>query len=320
MQTKLHVPLVLVFMFFLKIILTLDCYCSCLLLEWKKGSSGIVQLWAPQLTREKWHSSMSLFKCGLECDYWRLKHETNTHYKDNAFFLFLMLFSSLAQLLGQTREVAEISQQEMRSAHQHGLIQIIFRSAHAKWEPQKDKNLKHISDVFRLIYCAKCNPNWKTNCFLSRKNWDNCGFGWSCTNFNLLVSSNEDRNYNLCRFTHNQSLKQSTTSRYLRCSEMSNITKRKVKPTQYTTKFSIHIFMLLCQQNASFILDPSELAKSLTMCCWAPTFNYQQQWINSTQHRILFSHLHLCEGLVIVADVEQPESLGKHTTKRGKIT
>lgn len=36
------------------------------------------------------------------------------------------------------------------------------------------------------------------------------------------------------------------------------------------------------------------------------------------QHRILFSHLHLCEGLVIVADVEQPESLGKHTTKRGK--
>lgn len=69
----------------------------------------------------------------------------------------------------------------------------------------------------------------------------------------------------ICRFTHNQSLKRSTTGRYLRRSEMSNITKRKVKATQYTTKFSIHIFMLLCQQNAAFILGP-ELAKSLTMC------------------------------------------------------
>lgn len=122
----------------------------------------------------------------------------------------------------------------------------------------------------------------KTNCFLSRKNWDNCGFGWSCTNFNLLVSSNEDRNYNLCRFTHNQSLKRSTTGWYLRRSEMSNITKRKVIATKYTTKFSIHIFMLLCQQNAAFILGPSELAKSLTMCWWAPAFNYQQLIQRST--------------------------------------
>lgn len=70
-----------------------------------------------------------------------------------------MLFSSLEQLLGQTREMDEISQREIRSVHQHGFIQIFFRSAHAKWEPQKDKNLKHISDVFHLIYCAKCNPN-----------------------------------------------------------------------------------------------------------------------------------------------------------------
>lgn len=80
--------------------------------------------------------------------------------KATLFFLFLMLFSGLAQLLGQTHEVDEISQREIEKCSKNTVLyRFFFRSANAKWEPQKDKNLKHISDVFHLIYCAKCNPN-----------------------------------------------------------------------------------------------------------------------------------------------------------------
>lgn len=82
--------------------------------------SDIVPLWAPQLTRDKWHTSIHTY-CMWPWMWLLTAYTLNKYIKATLFFLFLTIFSNFAQPMRQTCEVDELSRQG-RSARQHGFV------------------------------------------------------------------------------------------------------------------------------------------------------------------------------------------------------